>query len=527
MAKAAIGLGYLKRAGVLVAFILGASILARVILVYNGGQYYFTDERRYDYSYKLYRALASGDHPTVVWILTNPTHSLSIWLGGIVVALQHVLAQLTPYGDWAQPQNFYRSLWLGALFASLFSSLNLYLLYRIALRVGARQPEAVWALLLFAGSNTAFYYSRHFLPYDCALSAALAAILFGFGKASIRSAVLCGSLAGTAYGLYNGYWYLVPIIWLIHLAWSRGRPQCRQNSLIAGCAAAFAVALPMAIGWSLGGQAYLESLHTFGASVKYGLFSEGWSLPWAYFWHSEGAVGCGNAIAIVAALMLSHVRGTAIPKWVIMTILILSGTYALLVTFSNGLHLFVVYARTVKPLVPLFCLLGGWSIHRLTGDQPLIRSFVAGGIISLSVLHFWPHFTRVFPLDVELAVLRNWGNPKRSLSVTGSLYTFSGWPVTRPDLALVNNCGLYPIRTYIGFPAGQTIFRVQNPLTYLPFQYECHTPREREVLRTRDVSIRLIKLTDPAAVPDDPPMSMLYQPEDRPTGYERGSADLR
>jgi hypothetical protein len=103
----------------------------------------------------------------------------------------------------------------------------------------------------------------------------------------------------------------------------------------------------------------------------------------------------------------------------------------------------------------------------------------------------------------------------------GSLYIFSGWPDTRPDLALVNARGLYPIRSYIGYPAGQTLLQISHPLTYLPFQYECHTPRERSILRSQDISIRLIKLTDPSGLPDDPPRSMLYLPEDRPTGYER------
>jgi hypothetical protein len=195
--------------------------------------------------------------------------------------------------------------------------------------------------------------------------------------------------------------------------------------------------------------------------------------------------------------------------------------YGLLVIFSNFLEIFVVYARTVKPLVPLICLLGGWVFGRFTMLARRIGIIAMVITVAAAAFNFWPHFGRVFPHDVEVAVMRNFGNPKRTLTITGSLYTFWNLRVTRPDLALVNCRELFPIRSYIGYPAGKTLLRVAHPITYLPFQYECHTPRERHVLRTEDVSIRLIQLSRPDELPDNPPMSMLYRPEDRPNGHER------
>ncbi|MEJ1973956.1 MAG: hypothetical protein WDM96_16285 [Lacunisphaera sp.] len=77
-------------------------------------------------------------------------------------------------------------------------------------------------------------------------------------------------------------------------------------------------------------------------------------------------------------------------------------------------------------------------------------------------------------------------------------------PVTAPELVLVNLQMLYPIRAEAVLPAGRILLRLEHPLSYLPYQYEQHTPRERDFLRTHDVSMRLIRCDNPAAVPDEP-----------------------
>jgi len=56
--------------------------------------------------------------------------------------------------------------------------------------------------------------------------------------------------------------------------------------------------------------------------------------------------------------------------------------------------------------------------------------------------------------------------------VAGSLYAPLALPVQRPDLVLVNAQLLYPVRDYIGYPAGLTLVSLEHPLSYLPFQYE-------------------------------------------------------
>ncbi len=492
----------------LVLVILAVSLGLRLALVAQGGQYFFGDEGRYDRGVRIYEAMRAGDWATVRGFAVLPEHMLFTWLGAAVTAVQHLLAQLTPYGDWDKtPANVTFTMWLGAAVLSLFSTLNLALTYRLARVAGADETEATWALLLMAASNVAFYYARHLLPYDCALAFALTALVVGLGGATLARAVAAGFLTGLTYGIYNGYWYLVPTAGVAYAFAMAQRRTPRLPALLAAhaCGTILALALPVAFGLAMAGDYYWRILREFSGSATQGSFAEGWSLPWEYFWHAEGALGLAIVVATLGAVAWARRRGVAPEPRVAWWGVTLAVAYALLVLGSNVFHAFVLYARTVKPFVPLFCLLGGWALHRLLAGRRTLTWATAAAIVAAGALHFAPHFPRVFPREIEIAVLKNWGNPKHTITSTGSIYFPLGQPVTRPDLILVNAQMLYPVHVYIGYPPGRTLFRFEHPLSYLPFQYECHDPAERASLRAHDISIRLIALDHPEQIPDDLP----------------------
>lgn len=501
------------------AAVLSASAALRLLMCARGGQYFFGDEERYDRAVGLYLAVARGDWHGARAIIAMPEHALFTWVGALATALQNLAAHATPYGDWSHhPEYVGFTMWLGACALSLFSTLNILLVYRLARALRAGREEALWAALLMAASNTAFYYARHLLPYDCAISAALLALAVGLRSPVPWRAGACGALAACAYHLYNGYWYLVPVILAaLWRAW-REEPARARLAWSLGGGLVLGMGVPLAVGTLAGGGGYWATMQAFSRTVTQGLFAEGWSLPWAYLWESEGLLGAAVA-ACVAAALLREARapaglGVRIRTW----LAVLGLGYGLLVLMSSGLGRFVVYARSVKPLVPFLCLAGGWALARLLARRPWLRVAVAAAVIACGAAHLAPHLARVFPREVEIGVLRRWGNPKHSLSVSGSLYIPLAMPVARPDLVLVNAQLLYPVRGYIGFPPGRTLLRVDNPLAYRPFQYEGHTPRERRILRSGDISIRLIELSDPGSVPDDLPVSLRYQNAERPSG---------
>jgi hypothetical protein len=492
--------------------VLAFSLALRVWLALDGGQYFFGDEGRYDRGIQLYLALISGNVTDLRAIIAQPEHALFAWVGAGLTAIQHLLAQFTPYGSWSNSGPASLTISLGAAALALFSALNLYLLYRLALALGADETEATWATLLMAASNTAFYYARHLLPYDCAITFALAALIVGLGRPTLARRLGAGVLIGLTYHVYNGYWYLVPVLWIaLTLARRRLAFACAAGTVLA-------LLLPVLAGIAAGGTRYLATTAAFSRSVTQGMFAEGWSLPWEYFWHAEGIFGLAVVAVFVGGIIHARREERPLPGRIAGIVLVGALAYGLLVLFSAGLERFVVYARTVKPFVPLFCLLGGWGLSRLVALRPTLRPLALAALALTVLLHFSPHFLRVFPRETEIAVLRSWGNPKRTLSVAGSIYIPLALPVSRPDLALVNAQLLYPVRAHRGFPAGRTVLAVGHALSYPPFQYESHTPRERALLRTHDISIRLIQLAAPASLPDDLPPAERFRPEDRPTG---------
>ncbi|MEO6568465.1 MAG: hypothetical protein ABIO94_06845 [Opitutaceae bacterium] len=508
----------LAKYGWIPATILLSAGVLRVALAWSGGQYFFGDEERYDRGIQLYFAIAHGDLPAVRQIAALPEHALFPWIGALVTAGQHGLAQFTPYGTWENPGSAVLTIKLGAVLLSLFSTANLFLTHRLARIAGGTPEEANWALLLMAASNTAFYYARHLLPYECAITSALLALVLGLQTPTAWRGFACGIFAGACYHLYNGYWYLVPVVWSIYVAtnWRRADRARLWFSCTAGLLAAMLV--PMGIGWAAGGPRYFQLMVSFSQSVTQGAFAEGWSLPWEYLWHSEMSGGAFVAAAFGGAVLLTFHHGSKLPSRVRGALSVLVALCLLLGLFSAGLKIFVVYARTVKPWIPVLCLLGGWALATLSTAFPSLRRIATLAIVLLAAINFAPHFTRVFPRETEIAVLRSVGNPKRALSVSGSLYIPLALPVARPDLALVNAQLIYPARDYLGFPTGETLLKVTHPLSYPPFQYESHHPRERQLMREHDISMRLIKLTSPRDLPDHPPPELLYRSADRPTG---------
>jgi hypothetical protein len=380
--------------------------------------------------------------------------------------------------------------------------LNIALAYGIARRTTGDTTTARWVALLMAGANTGFYYARHFLPYDLALGSALSSMLVGLGG---RRSWRAGLLAGATYHLYNGYWYLLPVLFLLHgwdaKAATEGRVR-RLGQFAVG--AGLALAIPVLIGLALNGGAFWRAMVGFSRTVNQGDVREGWSLPWAYLWHSETAFGIVVVAAVILGLGVARRRPESSDRPVHLWLGALALGYGLLVLFSVGLGKFVVCARMVKPFVPLVCLAGGWAAAHLFRGRERLGALAMFAVGTLAACNLVPHFFRTFPGEIETRLLRELGNPKRALSVKGSIYLRMSLPVTRPELVLVNMQMLYPVREAADLPVGQTLIRLEHPLTYLPYQYEQHTPRERDFLREHDISMRLIRCKNPAAVPDEP-----------------------
>ena len=227
------------------------------------------------------------------------------------------------------------------------------------------------------------------------------------------------------------------------------------------------------------------------------------------------ARGRREVVAVCAAGLIRYRWTTPDRVWA--WVIILGTGYFLLVLFSNGLERFVVYARTVLPFTPFCCLVGGWATSTLLAKRLRWQLVAAVLFVGLAV---W-QLRRTAPqisAEIEIAVMKAYGIPKYSLTVSGSLYVPLDRPVTRPDLALINAQILYPIRGAFPMPAGLALLEFKHPLSYPPFQFESHTPARRAFFaRARHLNL-LDPTLHPEQVPADLPVALRYRTEERPTG---------
>lgn len=497
--------------------ILAASLAARLLLAAQGGQYFFGDEERYHRGLDLYHALAEARWADARGLLALPEHAAFAWLGALLGPLQQLGAWSGGQGDWSQPANIYASAAWAAGLLGLFSAGCLWLVHRLAIATGADESAAFAAALLAACSNTLFYFSRHLLPYDVALCAWLGGLLLAT-RLGTRAQFLSGLLVGLTFHLYNGYWFLVPVgaLW-----WWLRRRGAGATLFAWAAGAAAGLGLPLLVGTLAGGAYYWTVMRDFSGTVKQGLFAEGWSLPWEYLWHSEGWWGVLIAVGLVAAISRARAK---LPAHVVHALVCAAALYALLVIASTVAHRFVIYGRTVRPLVPLLCLVAGWATAQLTTARPVWRAPLAAVAVLAAVTMFLPHYLRVFPRDFEQRTLTDFGMTKRTLEFSGSIYRPLALPVTRPDLLLVNAQFLYPLRDRLPAPAGEALFALDHPLAYAPFQYEGHTPRERALLRASPLEMKLVRPADSSAWPDHLPVPLAFGDADRPDGLDRGRA---
>jgi hypothetical protein len=191
---------------------------------------------------------------------------------------------------------------------------------------------------------------------------------------------------------------------------------------------------------------------------------------------------------------------------------LLVATYGWLVLASTITAKFAIYGRTTRPIAPFLCLLAAYALARLTVNRKGWRNAAIGLVLIGATLNFIPHLTVVFPGELYAKVQREFGVPKMALSFSGPLRMAPSARVTRPDLALVNATQLFPIREFIGDPAGVVLFELTHPLALKCYQYEGSLPADRELLRQHGAWMKLIRLADPASVPDIPPASLTTAP---------------
>jgi hypothetical protein len=434
--------------------LLGAAFLVRAVLIFQGGQYYWPDERLYRVSQSAAECLAQADLGCAFRTLMRPEHTLFTVLGVIPALIEQYRGA---------------SARIPALFFAIFSVLSIWILATIARRLGADKREALLAAALLACSTTWTYYSRHLLPYDVSMAFALAALLVAVHKhVHFTHAWLCGAICGAAFLSYSGSWPLVGFVLLVPPLF--GADEWRQRLRVAICVlAGFVVpVLALFVLSSLAGGVLLDDYLAFAATVTQGSFAEGWSLPLAYLWHAEHALALlwlGCLIAAAVAMPDGTRRSQIAVTGVVMV-------YGALVVMSVVAGVFVVYGRTARALVPLLCLLTAEQIHRVAGRYSTrpVYAIVLSAIALQAAVNLRVPTIQVFP-DRFKQIARS--------ASSGAFYVYADH--------------IYPLPEPVSTDGAVVLAEAAHPLQYLPYQYEGFTPDQRRALRTVDIRMRLLE----------------------------------
>jgi len=453
--------------------ILLASLLLRWALVFRGGQYFFSDEQRYGTSQEMTKWLLQGQvREAASKLFSAPEHLGYKVIGMIPAFLEHFMGQ---------------SLAMPAMFFSLFSTLNLYLIFLLSKRVGTSPREALLALTFASLSQCLFFYVRHFLPYDVSMSFGLLALYVGLAdRASAGRSAASGALSFLCFVTYNGYWSLAALAMFVHVFCSSEKnSNVLRKSVFSGLGFLLPLLALMAAAAPLGIN-LLEEYRRFAQTITEGNYTEGWSLPFAYFWHAENFLFIIWILLALYAVIKRRNTG-AVVLWGSCILFL----YLCLAVPSVLLHAFVVYGRLVRPIMPFLVLLSANGLMSLAQDVRPAGQRIAPVLVLVVLFraawNFNTTFHVVFPRDFVREVQARYPDfnfsPKRFAFGAPEICENNGYAIQNAKFFLAAPEKPQPI-------AGDILLTASHPINFLPYQDEGYTPEQKQAFR--DAQLRMV-----------------------------------
>ncbi len=481
-----------------VVTILALSLILRWALILKGGQYYFSDEGRYETSRMFAKLAVEGNlNEAFSQFFVAPEH-LGFKLIGIVPAF---VEQFTR-----------ESLAIPALFFSLFSVANLFLVYLISKRSGATERESLTALILAASSMSLLYFSRHLTPYDTAMTFGLLAVYLALNeKPNIKTSLACGALGFACFITYNGYWALTALGMLIpSLRGGLRRDSVEiptkqsptpQNDFKPWAKNFLAKGLLTTTGFillgillfllaSLAGTNLLAEYRSFSATVNQGSFNEGWSFPFEYFWHAEHILF--PALIVLSIFTIAYAlkqKGDSSILWVGAIFFL----YLCLVIPSVFLHSFVVYGRLARQMMPFLVLLSASGLVHLEQNFSFGHKLTRAVMLVIILQAAWN-----YKASYDLSYPREFAQEAETLQpdfhFSEKRLTFGAPTLCQNNGFIIENVKRFEVPPEPN-PAiqGKLLLSALHPDNFLPYQYEGYTPEQRRIFQERQPEMRFYK----------------------------------
>ena len=480
-----------------------AAYLLRLLLIVNGGQFYFPDESRYHRrSVNAVESLFQADFRSAIdKVLAYDKHHGFTAVGLVPAIVHRVIFYLSPPPDftwttyWIGRDNDYR---VSALIFAIPSALSIGLIYLLARRAGAGETEALIAAFLLAASNTFFIFSKHFLPWDSSLLIGLAALWLAIDKreTSLKHAIVVGIATFLCVWVYFGHVTLVLMISLIYCGFlaSHWRDAATRASGMAFGALLIATPLFLYNNYVLGIDVVSE-LAPFSSSADQGDFAEGIVFPFLYFGYAEAGIALIWILCLFAAGWVSRSQWKSESRQrAVLWLACLICLYLLLCLFSV-LQLSVVYGRIARAMTPFIILLCAYGITPLLlgRGRYVVLAFVA--IVCIFALaNFVPAFRQEYFIEVARRTRQDYGELSYETELSYPALPFGVYGEENPLLRykLLNAGYYYPITEPRDLPQGEVLMQVAHPFNHRPWQYEGMTSEMREIINRDGLYIWLI-----------------------------------
>jgi hypothetical protein len=493
------------------AWLLIASAIVRFALVMRGGQYFDWDEVRYGGSATwMFAYLSLGEIRTALDVMLRSPDHPGFRVIGLILAFFHVTSAW-PTGLPITEMRYPTGEWLPAFLLSLSSVCCIGLVYALAIRSGASKHEAFLAAFLTFASCSMLMFAQHFYPYDASMAIVLFALWLGLhDRDHVIRSFSAGLFCGFGFLTYEGYWLMATVVGVMHVMRTPVTifSTIRRSIFFAGGAMVLPVLLVVA-GWATG-RPFLTAVREFSHTVYHGDFSEGWLLPWEYFWNVDHALLIVYAVGLMS-LIAHFSRYPGVTRGVIWLCAALA-IYVGLVVGSNGLHRFVVYDRLARQMIPFICLAAAAGLARvrrgaLLSGTPAVLLYM--GIALIFMTNAAPLLAQRYPRDVAREVIRRSGRPNVRLVTTvgpsdeATVGVFLPFDAESPSAATMNPRRYVLLNakdiwllddayTVTAPPPGRVLFSLPHPRQLRSMQFHGYGPHERAFLRSTDLSMKLI-----------------------------------
>jgi hypothetical protein len=470
---------FFKKHYLVISILLVSSVL-RWALILRGGQFYFPDESRYGIAQDALVLLLDGKVKTALLTLLGE--------------LAHVGFKFTALIPAFFENKFGTTLALPAIFFSFFSILNLLLIWKIAIATDAPTKVANYALFIAASSQVLLYYSRHIFPYDEAMFFGLLALYVTLKNPNKPGAsFLSGALSFLCLVTYNGYWVIAAFTLVVNII--NGAKEKRwfwKRSTFLGLGFLTLLALLLLLCF-LVGKDFLGDYDIYLQKITQGSFSEGWSLPFEYFWHAEHGLIVVVGLLIILALLHLKLK----EKGNKILYIGLGGTlfvYLGLVIPSNFTHTFVVYARTARQLMPFLVLTTAYGLSCLQTWQPggrWLANIVVAVIFVQAVWNYRLEYKLIYPQKFIQELQTQYPD----FEISSKMMRFYAPLVCQNNGVLaINYHYIYTWPQSIPSVQGDLLMQAPHPVNFLPYQYDGFTPAERQAIRAEKIEMYFYKI---------------------------------